>query len=327
MDVLTFSVSAMNDVEEVAEWLDPFYASLSFHSDEFDSFDHYIVLNEGEPEKAKNHIKKIFSRYNLNFYTSHFKVSNFSGDDHTGLQHSNTLNEHFIDLRKKFKLSSYDVVKIQEFDVIYERGYGEFLNSIRFILNSFEGTLVGSLLPVKYYLPEEGIANQELRKFLADTDLKQKQYNDIKIYQPRVYPHYLAFHPDTFSNLEDNIQHFRRKGSVAEIQNLLVNKLDNFYMQIREDTGADFFNEWFRKNQFFHVKENKVPFTHIKSVAMYFHRLIRDESFSFDQNWINKDQIKSKFRKVKRYEHLPFHSDSIFEKSYKKYKDSIKNYL
>jgi len=314
VNVVIFTISYGNDKKMIAEWLDAFYANLSYHKDVFDKLDHYILLNEEDVEKAEENIKKISSRYNIPNYNNFFKVSDFSQNEEsgTGTHHAKAFRKHITDLKSHYDLKKFDLFFVQEFDVLFERGLLDFIKKIKFVIDSFDNCLVGNIYPNDFETSDQPQKSQKsLKNFLDDNSHKIENF---KIYFSRILPHFLAFNHETYNKVLELKEYFRRDDVVSELRGIYRNnksKKNNFNIDFVGDTGTDFYKRWLRNNSFFHIKTSNEPLNHIKGLSAVFNRYLKKENLKY------LNILKNKFSYLKNnFDFLNFHESSIFKRDF-----------
>jgi len=143
MDLLILTISGLNDVKKKAEWIDPFYASLSKNANEI-KIDHEIILTENNKERAKNNIKLIRDRYNIKRYNINFN-SFFLNEDNVCWNHRENLKKGFASLKNSYEINEYDFILTKEFDVIAQPEYTNFFENIKHCTNYLDLCIISNI--------------------------------------------------------------------------------------------------------------------------------------------------------------------------------------
>lgn len=275
MKILALTVSYLNGEKLKSKWIDLFYSSLHYHSDEIEKYDHLVVLNDRNPEEARENITERKEKYNLEDYSLQFK-------ENDSTSHSSGIKQGIEELKNAYEFFEYDFVILHEFDVVFSVDFIETIENLRPILKN-NSTVVG----------ETGVFS----------------FWNKKLQPERLQPSFLLFHSKFSERLltliENNIdsQDF---GDFEELKNLIGNNCSDYHLNI--DVGSGLYRSlFFRQCNILNFHGDNI-FNHIKGISFWFDRIMKEDS---GDEALNK--LKWKFDHVKKkYKHLHFPSDSPF---------------
>lgn len=277
MKILALTVSYLNGKKLKSKWIDLFYSSLSSHSDEIEKYDHLVVLNDRNPEEARENITERKEKYSFESYSMQFK-------ENDSTSHSSGIKQGVKELRETFDFSEYDFVILHEFDVVFSVDFVKTIKDLKPVLKN-NSTVVG----------ETGVFS----------------FWNKKLQPERLQPSFLLFH-SRFSErllalLQNNIdsQDF---GDFEELKNLIGNNCNDYYLNI--DVGSGLYRSlFFRQCNILNFHGDNI-FNHVKGISFWFDRIVNGCS---EDKALKK--LKQKFDNVKKkYKHVDFSSNSVFNK-------------
>ncbi len=279
MKILALTVSYLNEEKLKSNWIDLFYSSLYSHSDETEKYDHLVVLNESNPKKAKRNISKRKEKYNFEEYSLHFEENN-------SLFHPDGVKLGVEKLREGFNFSEYDFVILHEFDVVLSADFVETVENLRPVLKN-KSTIVGEVGLFSFW--------------------------GSKIQPERLQPSFLLFHSrfsERFLTFIQNNINSEDYEDFQELREIIENECVDYDMNV--DVGSGLYRSLFHRRCNVLSFHSDNIFNHIKGISLWFDRIIKEK-------WDNEDtalkKLKHKFDYVKRkYKHLNFSSDSVFDK-------------
>lgn len=279
MKILALTVSYLNENKLKSKWIDLFYSSLYSHSDEIEKYDHLVVLNETDSEKAKENILERKEKYDFQEYSLHF-------EENDSLFHPNGVRIGVEKLREDFSFSEYDFVILHEFDVALSADFVETVENLRPVLKN-KSTIVGEVGLFSFW--------------------------ESKIQPERLQPSFLLFHSrfsERFLTFIRNNINSEDYEDFQELRELIESDCVDYDMNV--DVGSGLYRSLFYRRYNVLSFHSDNIFNHIKGISLWFDRIIKEK-------WDNEDtalkKLKHKFDYVKRkYKELDFSSDSVFKK-------------
>ncbi len=277
MKILALTVSYLNEEKLKSKWIDLFYSSLSSHSESIQKYDHLIVLNDENPKRARQNISERKGKYDFEEYSLHFK-------ENDGTSHSSGIKQGIIELKRVYDFSEYDFVTLHEFDVVFSVDFTKTIENLCPILKE-NSTVIG----------ETGVFS----------------FWNKKLQPERLQPSFFLFHSKFFGRLLTLVQNnidSQDFDDFGELRNLTEKECVEYDLNI--DVGSGLYRSlFFRQCNILNFHGDNV-FNHVKGISFWFDRII---------NGYNEDvalkKLRQKFDYVKRkYEHLDFSSDSVFNK-------------
>lgn len=308
MQISTFTVSYLNDLDSHAQWLHPFYASLQNElSDENVSWNHYIALNDENKDEAKENILKVVSKYGLNFYTPHFLSFDIDPvlQKSTVSHHGKTLTNLIDSISGTDVIEKTDLFLIEEYDLIHDRNYYQEIKKLLNFSKSCD-SFFGTIQPGCILISEEKLNRLSVIGCDQLGEIRSRS-GDVYYWLPRVMPHFFGFSSKLISNFYSLNAEFQSE-ITSHVEHISAKKDSAF--RIYSDSGNDIFRDLIGNENFFHMKDPEVV-NHIKGISMNYNKLSKNIG---DRKYLYQ-RLERKFEKIKEnFSYLPFHDECIFTK-------------
>jgi len=186
-----------------------------------------VHLNGCNFSNAGRNIKKIKKRYNFKNFEIKFS-KNIRKDLKSGSEdHAMSLSENFSKINEKFDIENYDLILIEEFDVIHKKNYSKILKYVENsekILNDYIASDINGF-NLEYIDSNSRVEfNVENREYFLNNNLV-KFDGEFRVRFSRILPHFAVVPVSSYNIFNNYLIFFNRFGPFHDLFSIISDEV------------------------------------------------------------------------------------------------------